>query len=56
MTAQTLTLTDFLARIAGRQPCCGATNEPCALPPGVVLRLLAQPFASHPDFREEWRA
>jgi hypothetical protein len=39
-------------RIVGLHPCdnCGAAFDPCE-----TLRLLALPYADHPDYREEWR-
>lgn len=36
--------------IAGFCRTCGRTDGPCD-----TLRLLALPYADHPDYREEWR-
>jgi pyrimidine deaminase RibD-like protein len=47
-------LADVAAKraIVALHPCddCGMGNDPCS-----TLRLLAQPYAEHPDYDEEWR-
>lgn len=30
-------------------------HEPCVSLVGLILALLALPYADHPDYREEWR-
>lgn len=57
-----------LAEVAARRAIvqhCGSTLRHAGDPPGIdpedtpaveqVLRLLAQPYADHPQFREEWK-